>query len=135
MSALASAVAATLERLAARACVALALAGMLGGAFADEPASGREVYELRCRTCHGGTAAADSPLGPSLAGIIGTTAGTQRSGLHSRALMDSGIVWDRASLRRFLSDPPHAIPGTLMPTRVVDAAQLEPLLDYLESLH
>ena len=43
--------------------VAFALAGPIGASRADEAASGREVYELRCRTCHGGTARADSPIG------------------------------------------------------------------------
>jgi cytochrome c2 len=43
-------------------------------------------------------------------------------------------VWDRASLRRFLSHPQREIPGTLMATSVSDPADLENLLDYLESL-
>ena len=117
------------------ACVALALACLIHPtARADEAASGREVYELRCRTCHGGTSRADSPIGPSLAGIVGKRAGTQASGVHSRALIDSAIVWDRDSLRRFLSDPRRALPGTLMPVGVADQAQLEALLDYLQSL-
>jgi len=114
--------------------VALALAGVMGPAYADEAASGREVYELRCRTCHGGAAPADAPLGPSLAGIVGTKAGSQASGVHSRALIDSGIVWDRRSLRRYLADPRRAIPGTIMPVGVADPAELESLLDYLETL-
>lgn len=116
------------------ACVALALAGVMDPAYADQAASGREVYAFRCRTCHGGTAPADTPLGPSLAGIAGTKAGSQASGLHSRALIDSGIVWDRESLRRFLADPRRAIPGTIMPVGVADPAELESLLDYLETL-
>ena len=116
------------------ACVALALAGLMDPACADEAASGREVYEFRCRTCHGGSARADSAVGPSLAGIVGTRAGTQASGVHSRALIDSGIVWDRESLRRYLADPRRAIPGTLMPVGVADPAELESLLDYLETL-
>ena len=117
------------------ACVALALAGLIGSpARADEPASGRDFYQRRCRTCHGGTTPADSPIGPSLAGIVGTRAGTQPSGVHSRALIDSGIVWNRDSLRRFLADPRGAIPGTIMPVSVADPAELESLLDYLETL-
>lgn len=112
---------------------ALALASLIGAAYADEVESGRKLYDQRCRTCHGGTAPADSPIGPSLAGIIGTRAATQANGIHSRALIDSGIVWDRDSLRRFLADPSRAVPGTLMPVRVADPAQLESLLDYLES--
>ena len=115
------------------ACVALALAVLISPARADQAASGQEVYELRCRTCHGGTRPADSPLGPSLTGIVGTKAGSQASGVHSRALIDSGIVWDRESLRRYLADPRRAIPGTIMPVGVADPAELESLLDYLES--
>jgi cytochrome c2 len=115
------------------ACVALALAGLAGGAWADEPASGREIFDHRCRTCHGGTGKPDSPLGPSLAGIVGKKAGTQASGVHSRAAMESGIVWSRDSLRRFLSGPPYELPGTFMPGGVVPPEELERLLDYLES--
>jgi cytochrome c len=114
-------------------CVALVLAALTGTASADEPASGREVFDYRCRTCHGGTAKADSPIGPSLAGIVGTKAGTQPSGVHSRALIESGIVWDRASLRRFLADPSREIRGNYMPAVIVPPAELESLLDYLES--
>jgi cytochrome c len=116
------------------ACLAFALLGLIGVACADESAKfGRQVFERCCRTCHGGTAPADSPIGPSLAGIVGKRAATQPSGVHSRALIDSGIVWDRDSLRRFLADPSRAVPGTIMPVRVVDPAELESLLDYLES--
>ena len=113
--------------------VALAWAGLMGPARGDQAASGREVYELRCRTCHGG-AKADSPIGPSLVGIIGTRAGSQPTGIHSRALIDSGTVWDRDSLRRYLADPRHVIPGTTMPVQVQDPSELESLLDFLETL-
>jgi len=114
---------------------ALALAALIGAAIAeDRVQSGRQVFEQRCRNCHGGTAPADYPIGPSLSGIIGTKAGTQDSGTHSRAIMDSGIVWNRESLRRFLSNPQRETPGALMFVRVTNAAELESLLDYLESL-
>ena len=110
------------------ACVALVLAGLIGAASADDSVqSGRQVFEARCRTCHGGTGRADLPIGPSLSRIIGTKAGTQPSGVHSGAMMDSGIVWDRESLRRFLAAPRREIPGTLMPVAVTDPAELERL--------
>lgn len=105
---------------------------MAAGAIAEP--SGQEIFERHCRTCHGGAAPADSPLGPSLAGIVGAKAGTQPAGLHTRALTESGIVWDRESLRRFLSDPRRTAPGTTMTVGIADAGELERLLDYLESL-
>jgi cytochrome c2 len=114
--------------------VAMALAALAVPAAADTPASGREVFERRCQTCHGGTGPADTPLGPSLAGVIGAKAGTRPSGIHSRALEESGVVWNRDSLRRFLAAPQGTMPGTLMPVRVNDPDELESLLDYMESL-
>jgi cytochrome c len=116
-----------------RLAFALALAGMIGSASAaGEP--GREVYERHCRTCHGGTTPADSPVGPSLTGIVGARAGTQASAMHSRVLIHSPIMWDRESLRCFLSDSRRAIRDTVIPVNVADPAEVESLLDYLESL-
>ena len=117
------------------ACVAFALAGLIASASAEESVEAcRQLYDRRCRTCHGGTGPADSPIGPNLSGIVGTKAGTQASGIHSRAAIDSGVVWDRESLRRFLSVPRREIPGSIMLAGVADPAELERLLDYLESL-
>ncbi len=53
--------------------------------------------------------------------------------MHSRAVVESGVVWNRQSLRRFLSDPGREIPGTIMPIRVQDPKELA-LLNYLETL-
>jgi cytochrome c len=116
-------------------CVAFALAGLNVAAAADESVeSGRQIFDRQCRTCHGGTAPADSPIGPNLAGIVGKRAGSQASGIHSQAAIDSRVVWDRESLRRFLSVPRREIRGSIMPVGVTDPAELERLLDYLESL-
>jgi len=113
----------------------LLLAGVIGAARGDDPAdAGQRVFEQRCQGCHAGGPRKDSSLGANLRGIVGTRAGTQSTGVHSLAAIESGIVWDRGSLRRFLSDPQRAMPGTLMPTGVPDAAELEKLLDYLETL-
>ena len=83
-------------------CLALALASVIGAAAADDQVqAGRQVFEWRCRNCHGGAAPADYPIGPSLARIVGSRAGSIPTGMPSRPMMDSGVVWDRESLRRF----------------------------------
>lgn len=113
---------------------------LLGVAFApafaaDESASpGRKIFESRCVSCHESAPPSTATLGPSLAGIFGRKAGSGNSGVHSRALAESGIVWNRSSLRNYLSDPGRAVPGTIMPMRVENPKELEDLLDYLETL-
>jgi cytochrome c2 len=102
---------------------------------ADESTSpGRKVFESRCVSCHESSPPSTATLGPGLAGIVGRKAGSGNSGVHSRALAESGIVWNRGSLRNYLSDPGRAVPGTIMPMRVENPRELEDLLDYLETL-
>jgi cytochrome c len=102
---------------------------------ADAPASaGRKIFDSRCASCHVAASPGATTLGPSLVGIIGRKAGTQASGVHSRSVVESGIVWDRKSLARFLSEPGRAAPGTVMPVSVTDSKELDALLDYLETL-
>jgi cytochrome c len=115
---------------------ALVLAAMYSAAtVADEFTDpGRKIFEHRCRTCHGGTSAPDTALGPSLVGVIGRKAGTSNSGVHSRAAVESDMVWTRSSLRRYLSEPGREMPGTIMPVQVQDPKELDDLLNYLESL-
>ena len=108
----------------------------LAPAFAaDESTSpGRKVFESRCVSCHESSPPSTATLGPGLAGIVGRKAGSGNSGVHSRALAESGIVWNRGSLRSFLSDPGRAVPGTIMPMRVENPKEIEDLLNYLETL-
>jgi cytochrome c2 len=114
--------------LAAAACV-------VSAAYADDFADpGRRIYERRCQTCHGGTGPADTALAPNIAGVLGRKAGTGKSGVHSRAALESDTVWTRSSLRRYLSDPAREMPGTYMPVQVTDPRDLDDLLNYLETL-
>ena len=112
------------------------LAMPLAPAFAaDESVDrGGKIFESRCKSCHEAASPSAATLGPSLVGLFGKKAGTGKSGVHSRALTESGIVWTRNSLRNYLSDPGRAVPGTIMPMRVENPKELEDLLNYLETL-
>jgi cytochrome c len=101
---------------------------------ANDPDAGRAVFAAHCQSCHGITGPADVALGPDLRGIYGRRVGQQDSGVHSRALRDSTAVWDRDSLRHFLSNAPQAAPGTLMAARITDERELDALLDFLQTL-
>lgn len=116
--------------------VAATLLAVLDCAAASDASvqAGKTIFVHRCQTCHGVTGPADSPIGPDLRGLIGRKVGKEGSGMHSRAAVESELVWDRASLGRFLSAPQKELPGTLMPARVTDPQELDDLLDFLESL-
>jgi cytochrome c len=76
----------------------------------DDP--GRRIFEQRCAVCH--TTGARAAQGPGLGGVVGRNAASMPFG-YSRALRDSHLTWDRATLDRFLRDPPQLVPGTMMP--------------------
>jgi len=65
-----------------------------------------------CRTCH--TLGDDNRLGPSLHKIIGRKAGSLPNYNYSSAMKGADLVWDRATLDRFISNPDQVIPGNNM---------------------
>lgn len=98
-----------------------------------EPAKGRDLYQL-CESCHA-TQGASSATGPSLAGFFGRRAALVEDYDYSDALLASGLVWDRATLHRWLEKPSRLVPGTTMTfigMRV--AEQRAALICYLETL-
>jgi cytochrome c len=113
----------------------LSLAGVLAStsAPASDAAAGKQIYYMRCLSCHGDENTAGT-IGPSLVGIVGRKAATGASGVHSRALMEANITWDEALLRKFLADPSKQVPGTIMPVSVSDPQQIDDLLAYLRTL-
>jgi cytochrome c len=87
-----------------------AAAAAAGDPAAGDPGRGAAVYE-RCLACH---SLERNRTGPKHCGLLGRKAGGVADFSYSKALKDSGIVWDAASLDRFLENPFKAVPGTRM---------------------
>ena len=87
-----------------------AAAAAAGDPVAGDPGRGAAVYE-RCQACHSLTR---NRTGPKHCGLIGRAAGGVAGFAYSKALKESGIVWDAESLDRFLENPFKAVPGTRM---------------------
>lgn len=92
---------------AAPAAEAVAYASLTGDAAAGEKAFGQ------CRACHQ-VVAGKNGLGPSLAGIVGRTAGQVTGFNYSAANKASGTVWNEDALYAFLEAPQKVMPGTKM---------------------
>jgi cytochrome c len=99
----------------------LALGFMLSapGVFAQEgdAARGERVFQ-RCYACHSiAPGETTSVQGPSLFQIVGRPAGAIAGFDYSDAMREkaaAGLVWDAATLDRYIADPEMVVPGTRM---------------------
>lgn len=66
-----------------------------------------------CSACHAARAGQHG-IGPSLAGVFGRPAAAAPGFGYSPALKGSRLVWDEATLDRFLANPRMEVPGTSM---------------------
>ncbi len=99
-------------------CLTLtALLALLAGtamAQADADAEAAQLaFNNHCRTCHV-TEANDNRLGPSLHAVVGRKAGSVQGFGYSPSMQHAGIVWDEATLDRFIEDPDAVVPGNAM---------------------
>jgi len=92
--------------------LAAAVIGGAGPGHAQDAAHGETVFKA-CAACH----AKDQTnrTGPGLQGVVGRTAGTAPGFRFSRAMKQSGVVWDTTTLDAYLAAPQKAIPGNAMP--------------------
>jgi cytochrome c len=78
-----------------------------------DAASGQQVFNNACRTCHT-TRQGDNRLGPHLYKIIGRKAGSLPDYGYSTAMKNAGFVWDEQKLERFIANPDELVPGNSM---------------------
>ena len=87
--------------------------GLSSTAIAGDPALGEKVFK-KCKACH----VVDSDknkTGPHLVNIMGRQAGSVEGFTkYSKAIKESGIVWDEATLDGFLEKPKAYLKGTRM---------------------
>lgn len=118
--------------------ISAALAGLLligpAKTFAAEgdPANGARAFRGACAACHS-LQPGQHRTGPSLAGVLGRTAGTAAGfRRYSPALKAAGVAWDEATLDPWLADPQTFIPGNRMAFRgLPDAQARADLIAYL----
>lgn len=77
-----------------------------------DAAAGKVVFS-QCRTCHEVKEGVNK-VGPSLAGIVGRTAGSVDGFNYSTANANSGITWSEEIMFEYLEDPRGYLPGTKM---------------------
>jgi glucose/arabinose dehydrogenase len=123
---------------------ALALGGAIltsltaAGQSSGDPAKGKVLFQQSCALCHatilGPGNMPVSGQGPGLVGVVGRRAASLENFNYSRALRESGLSWDKATLDRFLEAPSVAVPGTTMPIPVPNADSRGDIVAFLATL-
>ena len=122
-----------------RAATALAaaiatLAALIHPAKAQTADPGERAFQ-KCYACHSVDPTETNLPGPNLAGVVGRRAGTAPRFEYTPAIRRAGargLVWDRASLDRFLAEPEAVVPGTSMARPHLESEQeRRAVIDYL----
>jgi cytochrome c len=97
-----------------------------------DAAAGKSVFN-QCKACHQVGPEAKNGVGPVLNGIVGRKAGEYPGYNYSDANKGSGLTWDEATLKEYLTDPKAKVPGTKMIFPGIKREnQLENLIAYLK---
>jgi cytochrome c len=96
--------------LSAAAIAALVSAPALA---AGDPEAGATVFK-KCMACHKVGPEAKNAVGPVLNGLAGRKTGTVEGYNYSPANKDSGLTWDEATFKDYITAPQKKIPGTKM---------------------
>ncbi len=124
--------------------IRLAIASILSASAALAPAAaqqagdaakGKTIYQQQCQVCHH---VGSNSIGPNLVGVYGDKAAAVPGYSFSPAMKkagEKGLVWDEATLNKFLENPQSVVPGTKMAyLGLKDAQQRADVIAYLKTL-
>jgi len=107
--------------------VATAFTSHVRGADVEK---GKALFE-QCAACHSLDGTGDYD-GPTLKGVIGRKAGSLEDYRYSAAMKRSDVVWDAATIDKYVADPQAFIPGNRMAfAGISDKTQREDLIAFL----
>jgi cytochrome c len=104
-------------------------------ALAQDAEAGKKVFQ-KCAPCHSVGPGATNKVGPNLSGLVGRKAGTEEGFSYSDAMKNSGITWDEATFKEYITDPKKKVPGNKMLfPGVKDELERDDLFAYLASFN
>src|SRR5471030_1772522 len=91
---------------------------------------GETLYQSRCVACH---SIEYNGVGPAHKGVFNRKVGSQTGYTYSAALQASTVVWNDATLDKWLTNPEKFIPGQKMGFMVPSAQDRADLIAYLKT--
>ncbi len=117
------------------AAAALLAAVISAPSFGADANAGKTVFRAQCALCHsaqkddGGGA-----QGPALIGVFGRPAAANPAFSYTKPLKASKLVWNAATLDRFLASPTTVVPGSAMVVAIADKNDRENVVAYFQAL-
>ncbi len=99
-----------------------------------DPAKAKAQFLSSCGVCHTAEKGGANRQGPNLHDIVGKSAAARGDFKFSEPLKSSGLVWDEATLDRWIEDAAAMRPGTTMAYRQRDAERRKLVIAYLKTL-
>jgi cytochrome c len=104
-------------------------------ALAQDAEAGKKVFQ-KCAPCHSVGPGATNKVGPNLSGLVGRKSGTEAGFSYSDAMKNSGLTWDEATFKEYITDPKKKVPGNKMLfPGVKDELERDDLFAYLASFN
>jgi cytochrome c len=113
---------------------------MFAGALSadGDAARGEELFGKYCSACHNTHKGAKPDMYGvvlPLYGVVGKEAGKTPGFFYSKAMRDSGVVWDEGLLDKYLEDPKGTIPGIRMEfPGVPDAKERKDIIAHMKAV-
>jgi cytochrome c len=103
--------------------------------LAQDAEAGKKVFQ-KCAPCHSVGQGATNKVGPNLSGLVGRKSGTEEGFSYSDAMKNSGLTWDEATFKEYITDPKKKVPGNKMLfPGVKDELERDDLFAYLASFN
>ncbi len=90
------------------------------------------LFARQCGTCHVASVDGGPRQGPNLHGVMGRRAGSLAGFAYTEGYVNSGIVWDEATLDFYLTNPQAMFPGSVMAYRQDDPAVRQTIIAWLK---
>jgi cytochrome c len=98
------------------------------GATTGDPQRGSELFQKRCGGCH---SLDKNKEGPRLGNVFGRKAGTIATFKYSDSLRSAQVVWNEASLDKWLIDTDSVVPDNDMDFHVSKADERADIIQFL----
>jgi glucose/arabinose dehydrogenase/cytochrome c2 len=103
--------------------------------YAGDANAGKTYFSQQCAICHSAQPGDNGGAqGPNLNGVFGRPAASDPQFGYTKALQESKLTWDAATLERFLTSPTTVVPGSAMVVPIPNDTDRANVIAYFQAV-